>query len=169
MDQKGQMDQKSKKSKKRPESARNARNADYYIRLYRVAKKQRNTAEGRRSKLLSVGERLIGSYDDIDMDAVTKALSGRKMSDGDKNVLTNYAKARQVMDVIETAVEERMTAHADICRDVFLNGMRVKDIAVKYDVTRRWISKVKRKGLDDIIGEIRLRKTAGYKLSTDLE
>lgn len=144
------------------------RNADYYIKLYRAAKKQRNTAEKRRSKLLGIGEGLIGSYDDIDMDAVSKALSGRKMSAGDKNVLRNYAKARQVMDIIETSVEERMTAHTDICRDVFLKGMRINDVAQKYDVSRQWIYKVKTKNVAAIEEEIELRKACKISLSSDL-
>ena len=117
---------------------------------------------------LGIGEGLIGSYDDIDMDAVSKALSGRKMSAGDKNVLRNYAKARQVMDIIETSVEERMTAHTDICRDVFLKGMRINDVAQKYDVSRQWIHKVKTKNVAAIEEEIELRKACKISLSSDL-
>lgn len=143
------------------------RTVGYYVRLYLKSKSGMNWVEGNRKKLLDIGESLFGSFD-IDEPTARDRLNGTHMSEGDKIILINYVKAAQVVDIIETAVSERMTAQAELSADLFLNGMKNKDVADKYGLSTDWIAKVKRKGYEAIQDEINCRKGAGISLSSDI-
>ena len=137
-----------------------------YIAAYLDASKKVRWAEAHRKKLVELGERAVGSYDLIDLRSANEAISGLKMPGGDRNILRSYVEARQIMDVVETAVNERMVSHQDIAADIFLHGMGTGAAAKKHSVSRQWIYSLKKRGIEAVNDEIMLRKAVGQTLSS---
>ena len=137
------------------------KNADFYIREYRKAKADSIWAEEHRPRLIEVGERITGSYENIDIDKAFEALSSRRMPEKDRNILKNYVRARVIMDVVETAVRERLEANLDAAADVFLGGMMVRDVAAKHHISEKTVWRIKQRGLEAIKDELLLKGKIG--------
>lgn len=137
------------------------------IRRYREDKAKCLWTEKRRPKLLEKATVMIGSLVDADYDKACKIIDSTRLSNNDKNMLKSYIKAKIRTDVTETAVYERLDESVlPIAEDIFIEVMKVNDIAEKYEVNEKTVRRIRDKGIEAIFDEITLRTEAGNDLSS---
>ena len=137
------------------------------IRRYREDKAKCLWTEKRRPRLLEKATVMIGSLVDADYDKACKTIDSTRLSNNDKNMLKSYIKAKIRTDVTETAVYERLDESVlPIAEDIFIEVMKVNDIAEKYEVNEKTVRRIRDKGIEAIFDEITLRTEAGNDLSS---
>lgn len=147
--------------------------AGVLFKRYGSARKLIRAMEKYRPSLLQVIGAEPGKYRWEDYESFLKRLEAVRLPKEDRELLEEFIESAEIVNIVEVAVRERIGGklgkdekRIDEYEDMFLNTMTTQEIMKKHGISERTVRNIKKKGMEAIEAEIRLRIGCGRKLSS---